>query len=151
MVIRSLLYFFLAGKAGKNYTIKLYPVLPKECFKEHRFSPNVNNVRLSWFKGEEQSTEEHGKINLVHIISCVCFSVHVQRSWNHMSKLNRVKIRWVNSLICRQHLGFLCFATRIPRHLPEKIWVACVHVRSQWYSLYILYNNWLKLNSMLCN
>ena len=60
-----------SGKAGKNYTIKLYPVLPKGVFKPQRFSPDMNNIRPHWFKGQE-STEEEGGIYtfLVRLSKC---------------------------------------------------------------------------------
>ncbi|KAK3732920.1 hypothetical protein QZH41_012680 [Actinostola sp. cb2023] len=57
-LLKPILLLKPKGKAGKNYTIKLYPVLPKDFFKLHRFSPNVNNIRPSWFKGYAVNTEQ---------------------------------------------------------------------------------------------
>lgn len=51
--INKLIVPFCAGKAGKQFVIRLHPSLSEGTFKPQRFSPTRNNVRRRWFKGEE--------------------------------------------------------------------------------------------------
>ena len=66
------------GKAGKQFVIKLHPSLSEGTFKPQRFSPNKNNVRQHWFKGEEGVADDaDGEFTLSR--TKMCHYVHVDR------------------------------------------------------------------------
>ena len=50
--------FMSTGKLGQKFVIKVHICLPNGTFKPQRFSPDKNNVRLNWFRGQDSDKDQ---------------------------------------------------------------------------------------------
>ncbi|EDO40309.1 predicted protein [Nematostella vectensis] len=55
-ILRPVLSLKPKGKAGKNCTVRIHPVISNEVFKLQRLAPNKSNVRLNWLFPEASSS-----------------------------------------------------------------------------------------------
>ncbi|KAJ7384542.1 Nucleolar protein 6 [Desmophyllum pertusum] len=86
--LRPILLLKPKGKAGKQFVIKLHPCLSEGTFKPQRFSPNRNNIRQYWFKGEEGVADDGGDTGLPtpHYNTSVLSDMFLEQHLHHLYK-----------------------------------------------------------------
>jgi len=83
-----------AGKAGKKYTVKIYPMIQDNIFKLSRFEPLKNNIRLSWYNGTKDSKNDFSFPTPLYngsILSDMLYEKHLEVMYEAVSQCEGLK------------------------------------------------------------